>query len=98
VLKGDRLVAAYTDAATREALDPSERLGDSPDFQQATASLGGAIPSLYVAFAPIVELASAADSANAAQIRQYLGAFQSLALGTQVKGNQQIARFVVNLK
>ena len=98
VLKGDRLVIAYTDAATREALAPKSKLGDSPDFQSATSSLSGAVPALFLSFPPIAELAAAASPESAAQIKQYLGAFTTLAAGTQVKGNQQIGRFVVNLK
>jgi Protein of unknown function (DUF3352) len=98
VLKGDRLVIAYTDAATREALAPKSKLGDSPDFQSATSSLSGAVPALFVAFPPLAELASAASPESAAQIKQYLGAFTTLAAGSQVTGNQQIGRFVVNLK
>lgn len=98
VLKGDRLVIAYTDAATKEALAPAKKLGDSPDFQSATSSLSGAVPALFVSFPPIAELAAAASPESAAQIKQYLGAFATLAAGTQVKGNQQVGRFVVNLK
>jgi hypothetical protein len=98
VLKGDRLVVAYTDAATREALAPKSKLGDSPDFQSANSSLGGAVPALFLSFPPIAELAAAASPESAAQIKQYLGAFTTLVAGTQVKGNQQIGRFVVNLK
>ena len=98
VLKGDRLVIAYTDAATREALAPKSKLGDSPDFQSANSSLNGAVPALFLSFPPIAELAAAASPESAAQIKQYLGAFTTLVAGTQVKGNQQIGRFVVNLK
>jgi hypothetical protein len=98
VLKGNRLVIAYTDAATREALAPKSKLADSPDFQSATSSLGGAVPALFLSFPPIADLASAASPESAAQIKQYLGAFTTLAAGTEVKGDQQIGRFVVNLK
>jgi hypothetical protein len=98
VLKGDRLVIAYTDGATREALAPASKLGNSPEFQQATAALGGGQPALYVAFAPIAQLAAVASPQKAAQIRQYLGAFASLVAGTRVQGNQQVGRFVLNLK
>jgi len=98
VLRGDRLVIAYTDAATRRALSPREKLGDSPQFQQATQSLGGGQPALFLAFEPIAQLAAAASPESAAQIRQYLGAFSTLAAGTRVQGNKQIGRFVLNLK
>ena len=98
VLRGDRLVIAYTDASTREALAPRGKLGDSPQFQQASASLNGALPALYLLFAPIADLASAASPESAAQIKQYLGAFTTMAGGTQVKGDQQVGRLVVNLK
>jgi hypothetical protein len=98
VLKGDRLVIAYTDAATREALAPKSTLADSEDYKSATASLEGAVPALFLSFPPITELAAAASPKDAAQIKQYLGAFATLAAGTQLKGDQQIGRFVVNLK
>jgi hypothetical protein len=98
VLRGDRLVVAYTEAATREALSPDQQLGNSPEFQKASASLGDAPPSLYVAFEPIANLAAAANPENAAQIRQYLGALISLAAGSRVEGNRQVARLVVNLR
>jgi hypothetical protein len=98
VLKGDRLVIAYTDAATREALAPAKKLADSTDFQSATASLGGAVPALFLSFPPLAELAAAASPQSAAQIKQYLGAFTTLAAGTQVSGDKQIGRFVVSLK
>lgn len=98
VLRGDRLVIAYTDAATREALAPARKLGDSPEFQSATASLSGAIPALFVSFPAIAQIASAASPESAAQIKQYLGAFTTLAAGTQVEGNKQIGRLVINLK
>jgi Protein of unknown function (DUF3352) len=98
VLRDDRLVIAYTDAATEDALEPDEKLGDNPQFQQAGAALGGAVPALYVAFAPIAELASAASPENAAQIKQYLDAFTTLAAGTRIDGDKQIGRFVINLK
>jgi hypothetical protein len=98
VLRGDRLVIAYTDAATRQALSPARKLGGSPQFQQAAQSLDGGAPALYVAFAPVANLAAAVSPENAAQIRQYLDAFSTLVAGSQVKGDRQIARLVVNLK
>jgi Protein of unknown function (DUF3352) len=98
VLRDDRLVIAYTDAATEDALNPDAKLGDNPQFQQAGAALGGAVPSLFVAFAPIAELAAAASPESAAQIKQYLGAFTTLAAGTRIDGDKQIGRLVINLK
>jgi Protein of unknown function (DUF3352) len=98
VLKGDRLVIAYTDAATREALAPKSTLGDSQDYQSATASLDGAVPALFMSFPPVAALAAAASPESASQIKQYLGAFSTLAAGTTASGNKQTGRFVLNLK
>lgn len=98
VLRGNRLVIAYTDAATRQALAPQRKLSDSPEFQQATQSLGGGQPSLFAAFGPIASIVAGTDAANAAQIRKYLGAFSTLAAGSRVSGDKQIGRFVLNLK
>ncbi|HVE68146.1 MAG TPA: DUF3352 domain-containing protein, partial [Solirubrobacteraceae bacterium] len=93
VLRGDRLVIAYTDAATRQALAPQRKLSDSPEFQRATQSLGGGQPALFLAFAPLAQVVAAASPEKAQQIRQYLGAFTTLAAGTRVQGNEQIGRF-----
>lgn len=98
VVRGDRMVIAYTDAATREALNPRRPLSDSPEFQQAARSLGGGQPSLYVALEPLSQLIAAASPDSADQIRQYMGAFSNVVAGSRVQGNRQIARVVVNLK
>lgn len=98
VLKGNKLVIAYGDAATTEALAPKTKLGESADFKQAADSLGGAIPSLYLGFGPIVQLLGGVGSGNGAQVQQYLGAFQSLAAGAHTEGDKAVARIVVNLK
>lgn len=98
VLRDNRMVIAYTDAATRQALSPARKLSDSPEFQRATQSLGGGQPALYLAFAPLAQVVAAASPDKAQQIRQYLGAFSTLAAGTRVQGDQQIGRLVVDLK
>jgi len=96
VVKGSKIVIAYGDPATREALSPSKKLSDSPAFQQASTSLGGAIPTLYVAFDPIASLVGATGGSSSAQ--KYLKALNNIAVGTKASGNQQTARFVLNLK
>ncbi|MDX6696908.1 MAG: hypothetical protein QOE65_305 [Solirubrobacteraceae bacterium] len=98
VLRGNRMVIAYTDASTRAALAPRQTLSNAPSFQQASQSLGGAQPALYLAFAPLANLVSATGGANGARARQYLSAFTTLAAGSRVQGNQQVGRFVLSLK
>jgi hypothetical protein len=46
---GDRFVVAAGQQALREAIDPSSRLGDDPDFRAAAATLGdGLRPTVFV--------------------------------------------------
>jgi len=98
VTKGDRLVIAYGDDATRQAFSPTQKLADTPEFKQAQQSIGGALPSLYVLFGPLADLAASQSSADADKIRQYLGALSTLAAGSKVEGRRQVSRFVLNVK
>jgi len=98
VVKGSKLVIAYSDSATRDALTPRETLGDSAAYQQATQAVGGTAPALYVAFAPIVDLVSSTGSDNAAEVKRYLGRLTTLAVGGTTQGNRSKSKFVLDLK
>jgi hypothetical protein len=98
VVRGRKLVAAYGEAATREALSPSRQLGNSPAYQQASSSLGGARPALFADFGPIAALAGALGGADGREAQRYLRAFTTAAVGARTEGNRQVARIVVNLK
>jgi hypothetical protein len=97
VTRGNRLVAAYGDAATRSALSSASTLGASPDFQQASATLGGgATPAVYVAFGPIAQLVS--GSGGSAEAQRVLSSLKNLVIGGVIQGNNAVGRVVVNLK
>jgi hypothetical protein len=100
VVKGNRLVIAYGDPATKDALSPSSKLGDASGFKTATQALGGAPPSLYVAFGPILGLLDSTSSNRSSyrQARQYLAALDTFAVGGRKDGSLQVARVVVSLK
>jgi hypothetical protein len=100
VVKGNRLVIAYGDRATSDALSPSSRLGEASGFKAATEALGGASPTVYVAFGPIVGLLDSTSSSksNYQQARPYLAALDTFAIGGRSDGGLQVARVVVSLK
>jgi hypothetical protein len=100
VLKGDRLVIAYGDPATSNALRPSSKLGQTSAFKAATKALGGASPSVYVAFAPLLGLLDSTSSNRPSyqRTRRYLGALDTFAIGVRTDGRLQVARIVVSLK
>ena len=98
VNRGDRIVVAFGDPATEQALTPTAKLGDAPAFKTAQQSLGGALPSFFLSFAPVADLVASQSGANAEQVRQYLGALDTLAVGARTEGNRQIGRMVVALK
>ncbi|MDQ6749259.1 MAG: DUF3352 domain-containing protein [Actinomycetota bacterium] len=102
VVKGAKLVLAYGDPATTQALSPSTKLSESGSYRRAQTSLGGIPPSLLVDFAPILSLAEAANSGSTSssftRVKQVLGSLDTLALGGRMEGNQQLVRFVLRVK
>lgn len=102
VVKGAKLVLAYSDPATTEALSPSTKLAQSRSYQRAAGSLGGISPSLFVDFTPIASLVDAASakrsSSDLTRAKQVLQSLDTLALGQRREGNQQVVRFVLRLK
>jgi len=99
VVKGSKLVAAYGDAATRSALSSGRTLGNSPAFQQASASLGdGATPALYVDFGPLATLVGSSSNPNAQRAARVLRALKDLVVGGSQQGSSAVGRVVVNLK
>jgi hypothetical protein len=97
-----RVVAAYGDAAARDALDPAERLADSPDFTQAEEALGGDYAiSFYVAVAPILELADSAGAASDEdwqEARPYLEPLGALVGGAREDGDHLRSAFGLTVK
>lgn len=96
VTAGNKLVAAYGDAATRSAIKTSRTLGNNPEFQQASQALGdGATTAAYVSFGPIAQLVS---SSGNAQAQRALNALKNAVIGGAVQGNNAVGKVIVNLK
>jgi len=89
--KGGRVVVAYGDAAARDAVDPSETLGDSPDFSATRDSLGGDYDvSFVVLVQPILDLVEstgAASDADWQDAKPYLEPLSALVAGTSGEGD-----------
>jgi hypothetical protein len=86
-----RVVAAYGDAAARDALDPAETLADSPAFTQAEDALGGDYAiSFFLAIEPLLELAES-EGAGADEdwekVKPYLEPLGALASGARREGD-----------
>jgi hypothetical protein len=97
-----RVVAAYGDAAARDALDPSEKLADSPAFAQAEEALGGDYPiSFYLAIEPLLALAEA-EGASADEdwekVTPYLEPLGALASGARREGDNLRSVFGLTVK
>ena len=80
----DRFVVAYGDAAAEDAVAPAQRLGDSPEFQRAAQSIDGYVANLYLALAPVLELAEseAGDDPDWQSAKPYLEPLAALISGT----------------
>ncbi len=97
-----RVVAAYGDAAARDALDPSETLADSASFSDAQEALGGDYPvSLYVAIGPLLELADSAGAAadeDLQKAKPYLEPLGALVGGVRKEGDKLHSAFGLTVK
>jgi hypothetical protein len=82
--RDDRFVVAYGDAAAKDAVAPAERLGDSPEFQRAAQSIDGYAVNLYLAVAPVLELAEseAGGDPDWQSAKPYLAPLEALVSGT----------------
>lgn len=94
----DRLVIAYGEATTRAAFSSATRLGNSPAFREATDSLDGSQPGLFVAFSQLAQLLSSLGGGDAQRVSSYLRALETLAAGSELEGDTQTGRFVLTLK
>jgi hypothetical protein len=86
-----KVVAAYGDAAARDAVDPDEKLADSPAFQDAQEALGdGYAISIFVAIEPILALAESAGASSDADFQKakpYLEPLAALVGGAREDGD-----------
>lgn len=99
VAGADRMVIAYSDAATQAGLAPATRLSSSADYRAAQESLEGAPPAVFVAFQPISQLVGiAANNPDVQKVRAGLASLRTLAGATQVEGDTQRGRFVLRLR
>jgi hypothetical protein len=98
VARGDRLVAAYGDAATRDALAPASPLAAAPRYRAAQALLDGAPPAVLVDFAPVAALVGSGTGLGAQRASAYLSALGTLALGWRSEGDRRTVRMVVTLR
>jgi hypothetical protein len=82
--RDDRFVVAYGDAAAADAVAPAQRLGDSQEFQDAAQSIDGYAVNLYLAVAPVLELAEsqAGNDADWQSAKPYLEPLEALVSGT----------------
>jgi hypothetical protein len=88
--KSGRVVFAYGDAAAADAIDPANKLGDSPDFAAATDSLGAYDVSFYLLLGPILDLAdstSVAADADWQKAKPYLEPLSALVGGSSGDGD-----------
>ena len=97
----DRFVVAVTDAALEEALDASEPLGESAAFKEAAGKLEGLEPSLFLDFAPLVELLDATGQGSdptVARLRKGLERLTTLIAGAKLEGDASRGRVIVGVK
>ena len=76
---GDRFVIAVGRDALREAISPTSRLGDDPDFQSAAATLGdGLKPTMFIGAreaTPLASVLAGRTGASVREVREALGRF-----------------------
>jgi hypothetical protein len=87
-----KVVAAYGDAAARDAVDPAETLAGSPEFAQAEQALGGDYAvSFFLAVPPLLELAEAEGAGSDEHFQEakpYLEPLGALVGGAREEGDK----------
>jgi hypothetical protein len=97
----DKVVIAYGEAAASDALEPSEKLGDSAAYDEAKEQLGeGFEPGFLLSMPPVVSLigSAAKDKAEFARAKPYLDAFSVVAAGGKIDGDTARSRVVAGLR
>jgi hypothetical protein len=88
---GDLFVVAAGDEALKEAISPSSRLGDAPDFRAAAATLGEDLqPTTYVGVGRLGALAGAAGKGSP-ELRATLERFTALVAADRGEGRWRAA-------
>ena len=100
--RSGRVVLAYGDAAARDAIDPGEKLGGSPDFTAARDSLGSDYElSLFVQVKPILDLVDSTDVGSDAdwqEAKPYLEPLSALVAGSADEGDHVRSAFKLVVK
>jgi Protein of unknown function (DUF3352) len=100
IQRDDKLVVAYGDDATEDALAPSETLGDSETFGTATDALGDYGVSLFLDVGPALDLAEASGATadpEYAEAAPYLEHLDYLITGGSVDDDRSRVRAVLGL-
>ena len=98
VLRGDRFVIAYGDAAAADAFDPASALADAPAFSAAAGSLKGYDTSFFLDMAAVLSLIDSTEAASDPQwqqVRPYLEPLTALVGGSAGSGNEISQAFKV---
>ncbi len=88
--KDGKVVFAYGDAAAADAVNPANKLGDSPDYTAAADSLGGYDISFFLLMQPILDLVDSTATKNDAdwqKAKPYLEPLNALVGGTSGDGD-----------
>jgi hypothetical protein len=95
----DRVVLGYGQKAVADALAPAQKLGESPAFAEAAATLDGMEPSALVDVQRLVRLidAESADDPDWREAKRYAEAFSVLTLGSE-SGDDGRSRFAAGFK
>ncbi len=102
VQRDDRVVAAYGEPATTNALSPPLTLADDPDYRAAADSLGSEYEAAaFIEVAPILELADglgAASDPDYTEVKPYLERFAHIVSGTREEGDAALSRTIIELE
>ena len=100
-LQDDRFVVAYGDDAAKDAISPSETLGSSPEFSDATQSLDGYDVSFYLAIDQVLSLAEssgAGSDPDYQEAKPYLDPLGAMIGGTKGSGDDLQSAFKITVK
>lgn len=100
VVRGDRLVVAYGDQATRSALEPEETLAGSEGLEAAEAALGDEYDLTgYLDLAPLAGLLDLASVTNPAleQALPIVKALDFVAAGTRADGDRTVVKMFIGV-
>jgi Protein of unknown function (DUF3352) len=96
--RAGHVVIAYGDAAARDALDPSAKLGDMAEFRDAARTLGeGFDVSTYVAIAPIFALIENEGDADVERAKPYLEPLEAIVAGAKQDGDRIESRLRITV-